>query len=1111
MELFHPNLNSFSMNQAIRLFCASIFILSLFSHQQLHSQALPIKKEGKWGAIDAKGNIVIAPQYESLSNFDPQGWAAFRKEGKAGVVSEKGEEIIPAEYEQVRPLSKEFVAIWKEGRCGMVNVENKEIIAPSFDNIDTLTSSLFRVHLNGKYGITNNRGEAVLAAVHEQMGTFEGENTVAILSKEGKKGLLFLSSNRTEITTYEPVYDEVKQVEDGSFLAYKGPQITQITLDEKGIIATEQTFNNETAYLLAKDQATKKRIASTEANPQKPRWVRNGFQYQLANGFGNKFLGGKSFFQLSVDEEQGLAMGVLENEQEEDECYIIHTESAKVLLQIKAKDLVITDFRNSEYARITIDTLYDGLVNKSGEIIKEVGGQAISNIGNFNDGLAYVQCGSQYGFVNTSGKLAIPLAYEIVSDFKNGYAIGRKNGKFGCFNTEGTVVIPFEYDGIDTPTEGVLRVKQGRGRQGKWGLINLKNETVAPFDYTIIGPIENGEAVARQGRKLGIINTQGKVVVPIAIEVDYLGSFENGIAPVGMERMVENMAGRPEVRYKYQGYVNRDGQMLIPPKYEFIYDFDSVYQAGAGLAKVVLNAKVGYLNAKGQVVVEPQYDAIEGFEEAYMKQQGLAKIREGNKFGYINFKGTKVLEPAYSFVDGFERALSDTTLLAKVGIDGKFGYINYDEKPIIPLIYDLVSPVFGSSIIVEAQGKQGLLSTANDTLLPIAYDGIKLLPESQNQLLLLYQARATQVAFNGNGQVVRTQLVSELSQSEEAFTKNDKYKYITAFDGNGLAVIQDSKGRRGLINRQGKEVVKPDYQEIGEFSEGLAPFKLDHKDRSKQLWGFLDIQGNEVIEAKYRSAEAFGSERGLVLDNRQWGYVDRNGNMVIKAQYRQAQPFSGGYAVVNQNQIIDANGKLQGKFVLEKGEIISGFSSGRAIAEVPSGQLHIRPNGQPVYYATYDEVTPYIGEVAFVKKGEVWNLVRKVGEREVAIPFSKAGMRQYKAEYGNRDKKTTKEGVVIKDIKWELAKPGVWRMIDAQGYFIGSQIYQKVEFDLQKQEFTTEIPATVGLANLKGEILLPANQEQIKVTDAGLIQVNAFGKIGYLDLQGNWVWELGEY
>ncbi|ECC1273812.1 WG repeat-containing protein, partial [Campylobacter coli] len=52
-------------------------------------------------------------------------------------------------------------------------------------------------------------------------------------------------------------------------------------------------------------------------------------------------------------------------------------------------------------------------------------------------------------------------------------------------------------------------------------------------------------------------------------------------------------------------------------------------------------------------------------------------------------------------------------------------------------------------------------------------------------------------------------------------------------------------GRWGFIDRSGKFVIKPKFDSIWDFSEGLAKVKLNGK------YGFIDKSGKIVIEPKF--------------------------------------------------------------------------------------------------------------------------------------------------------------------------------------------------------------------------------------------------------------------
>jgi hypothetical protein len=64
-------------------------------------------------------------------------------------------------------------------------------------------------------------------------------------------------------------------------------------------------------------------------------------------------------------------------------------------------------------------------------------------------------------------------------------------------------------------------------------------------------------------------------------------------------------------------------------------------------------------------------------------------------------------------------------------------------------------------------------------------------------------------------------------------------------------------------------VVPAVYDEIGPFSEGLAPVEVNGK------WGFIDTKGNMVIPAVYDSAGSFSEGLAQVKVNGKWGYIDK--------------------------------------------------------------------------------------------------------------------------------------------------------------------------------------------------------------------------------------------
>jgi hypothetical protein len=114
------------------------------------------------------------------------------------------------------------------------------------------------------------------------------------------------------------------------------------------------------------------------------------------------------------------------------------------------------------------------------------------------------------------------------------------------------------------------------------------------------------------------------------------------------------------------------------------------------------------------------------------------------------------------------------------------------------------------------------------------------------------------------------------------------------------------------------------YARYGAFQGGLAKVQAHNG-----LWGFIDLNGHEVIRAQFRDAESFSDGLAVVAHvNGGWGAIDALGQTAIACQYPLLQPFCEGYAVFGDQQLQGLLNKL-GEVVLPQrffyvGEVADG-------------------------------------------------------------------------------------------------------------------------------------------------------------------------------------------
>lgn len=171
----------------------------------------------------------------------------------------------------------------------------------------------------------------------------------------------------------------------------------------------------------------------------------------------------------------------------------------------------------------------------------------------FSEGLAAVELEGNWGYINKTGEVVVPLIYNYAEDFDNGHAtvykpdtIGRETrieididgtlhletieegGLCGYADVEGNVVIAAVFDEVMPFSEGLAAVRKGE----KWGYINKIGETIIPFIYKHAHSFSEGLAAVSSfgAHGYGYIDKENKVVIPFRF--DCADPFSDGIAVV---------------------------------------------------------------------------------------------------------------------------------------------------------------------------------------------------------------------------------------------------------------------------------------------------------------------------------------------------------------------------------------------------------------------------------------------------------------------------------------------------------------------------------------------------------------------------------------------------
>ena len=229
-------------------------------------------------------------------------------------------------------------------------------------------------------------------------------------------------------------------------------------------------------------------------------------------------------------------------------------------------------------------------------------------------------------------------------------------------------------------------------------------------------------------------------------------------------------------------------------------------------------------------------------------------------FHYVNTKGDIVISDDFDYADQFSDGL------AAAGKDGKYGYIDTNGNVAIDFKFDYTRSFNGSSIAPARIGKQfGYIDKSGTFVIKPQFD----------------------VAFP---------IVNGMARGVDSMrTKSGRYEFT-----------------RYIVNEKTREVIEVDYDIVDDFGEnGLAPVCKFSK------WGYINTKGEEVIKCQFREAGEFTNGIApVIMRDKSCAYIDENGEIVMQFEnFTKLGSFHNGLA-----WFADKNGKVG--YINKKGEIV---------------------------------------------------------------------------------------------------------------------------------------------------------------------------------------------
>jgi len=415
-----------------------------------------------------------------------------------------------------------------------------------------------------KYGVVDFDGNVIVKPEYEQIDSLDYKEGLLLVKKDGKFGVI----NIKGATVVKTKYDEIQSdgyYEDGAgfnkigfiigekiddeykfgYINFKGKQILDIKYNQ--IERIQNTSKNEDTYLVA-------------------------FENNKAGFYKNK-------------------ENILKHEYED----IAYDSNNDCLILQKDFKQGISDLSGN----IVIDIQYDNIYISG----KYVNAQNSSNV-------------DVYDYV-TKQKLNLENVIAVNETLNSNYAIVITNDeKHKILDIQKNEIKTEEYDYLEYMYDEYFIANN----KEKFGIVDINGKELVKFKYDFIQKISDNKIVQCVVDKNNLTDLviQDKVITSMKNADVYMGdnfviikSDKNFLYYDFEGNSLENTQLFDSQLYAFNekgkwGFVNKNGEVVIKPVYDFVTEFNEF-----GFAGIQKDGKWGSINLSGQVVVEPCYE-IEG-------------------------------------------------------------------------------------------------------------------------------------------------------------------------------------------------------------------------------------------------------------------------------------------------------------------------------------------------------------------------------------------------------------------------------------------------------------------------------------------------------------------
>ena len=341
------------------------------------------------------------------------------------------------------------------------------------------------------------------------------------------------------------------------------------------------------------------------------------------------------------------------------------------------------------------------------------------------------------------------------------------------------------------------------------------------------------------------------------------------------------------------GLVDLQGKTVLAPTFNSIKEKQPYFFA-CSKAKGCL-----VYNENLQLVLKGAYNSIE------LGCEGQFIVEKNGKYGVVSEKGAVILPLKYSEINSNKNGYTVT-------LNEKMGLFNSEGKEIIPISYRWIyTDKIDDNIPIAAKldGKEGYINTKNEWVIPPTYrdafafrQGVAIVKKGRNYMCINLKGEPVIQDFDN--------YVIEPSDNTYIVGVRKECKYMV-YDLNGNlldtydgfinnwsddAIFAVKKGGKwGYIDGYGKVIIPLEYEEVGDFSEGLAAVRKDDK------WGYINPKNEVVIPIEFTNKEVGYFKNGVAkyYTDSGIGLINLKGEIIAEPKYDSIEYVRENVAIVS--------------------------------------------------------------------------------------------------------------------------------------------------------------------------------------------------------------------